>query len=79
MLLPDDNACMPNTNSFLVHSVEVLVEDLVHCEHVNAILLKNSAHSIIAADLAFVIRILEVSLFDVVPDLLDGLRARQLR
>jgi hypothetical protein len=66
-------------NSFLVHSVEVLIEDLVHSEHVDTVLLENSAHSIVAADLAFIVGILEISLFDVIPNLLDGLGARQLR
>jgi hypothetical protein len=40
---------------------------------VNAILLKHSAQSVVAADLALVARLLEIVLLDVFPDFLDAL------
>jgi hypothetical protein len=42
----------------LVDGVEILVEDLVHGEHVDAVLFKDCAHGFVAADLAPVIWVL---------------------
>ena len=59
----------------LVDGVQVRIEDLVHGEHVDAVLLEDSAHGIVAADLALVVGVLQVACFDVLPYLLDGLRS----
>ena len=59
----------------LFDGIQVCVEDLVHGEHVDAVLLEDGAHGIVAADLALVAGVLEVARFDVLPDLLDGLRS----
>lgn len=64
--------CSPHT-VLLVRSVEVLVQNLVHSKHVHPVRFEDPAHSIIAADLALVIRILEITRSHVLPDLLDGL------
>ena len=58
----------------LLNCVKVLVEDLVHREHVHAVLLEDGAHCVVAADLPFVGWILKVAFFHVFPDFLDGLR-----
>ena len=63
----------------LIHSVQVLVKNLVHGEHVHPVLLKNCAHRIVTSNLPLVGRVLQVSLFNIFPDLLDGLWARELR
>jgi hypothetical protein len=60
----------------LIHGIQILIEDLVHGKHMDAILLENRAHRIVAPDLALVGRVLQVALLDVLPDLLDGLGAR---
>ena len=62
----------------LFDGIQVRVEDLVHGEHVDAVLLEDGAHGIVAADLALVAGVLEVARFDVLPDLLDGLRSGEL-
>jgi len=51
-----------------------LIKDLVHGEHVNAVLLENSTHSVVATDLTLVVRVLKITLFDIFPNLLDSLR-----
>ena len=45
----------------------------------HAVLLENGAHRVVAPDLALVVGVLQVSLFDVLPDLLDGLRSGELQ
>lgn len=51
---------------------------LVHLEHVNPGLLENSLHFGVAANLSFVGRILKIVGFDMFPESLDNLRAREL-
>lgn len=63
--------------SFL-DGTNMLTQDFIHGKHVHAILLEDGAHSVVAADLTFVVWILQVSRFHVLPDLLYGLRAREL-
>jgi hypothetical protein len=58
--------------------IEVLSEKLVHREHMHLVLLKNRLHLAIAKDLSLVGRVLQASLFDVSPNLLDDLRSREL-
>lgn len=60
--------------SSLVHCVKILVQDLIHGEHVDAILLEDGTHWLVAADLAFVGGVLETPFLDVFPDFLDALR-----
>lgn len=62
----------------LVRVVEVLAKDLVHCEHVDLVLLEDCPHSLVTSDLAFIIRVLKVFGPNICPYPLDGLRARQL-
>lgn len=52
----------------------MFTEYFVHCEHVNPVCLKHQLHLVITPDLALVIGILEISSFDVIPDLLDDLK-----
>ncbi|KAH8633604.1 hypothetical protein IG631_12238 [Alternaria alternata] len=61
-----------------VDGVQILVENLVHGEHVNAVLFEDCAHGVVASNLALVGRVLQVALFDVLPNLLDGLWTREL-
>jgi hypothetical protein len=58
--------------------VEILVEDFRHGEHVNAVLLEDSTHGIVASDLATIARVLKLVLTYVLPYLLDSLRSREL-
>lgn len=51
---------------------------LVHPEHVDASLLEYSLHLLVAQDLALVLGILKIVGLDVLPELLDDLRAREL-
>ena len=44
----------------------------------NTIRLEDGAQSVVATNLAFVVRVLEVMFFDVLPDPLDRLRTREL-
>jgi len=62
----------------LVDRIEILVEDLVHGEHVYAVLLEDCAHSIVAPNLALVARVLEFARLDIFPYLLYRLRSREL-
>ena len=57
----------------LVDGIKVLVQDLVHGEHVYAVLLEHRTHRVVAANLSLVAGVLQVARFDVLPDLLDGL------
>lgn len=59
--------------------VEVLIQDLCHCEHIDTILLKNSTHGLVAYDLPFVGWVLEIVLADMIPYPLDGLRPGNLQ
>lgn len=58
--------------------IQVLIEDLGHGEHMDPILLKHSAHRVVAADLASIAWILQLFFTDVLPYLFDSLGARQL-
>lgn len=51
---------------------------LVHPEHVDASLLENSLHLLVAENLALVLGVLKIVGLDVFPELLDNLRARKL-
>jgi len=62
----------------LVDRIEILVEDLVHSEHVYAVLLEDCAHSIVAPNLALVARVLEFARLDIFPYLLYRLRSGEL-
>lgn len=59
--------------------IEVLTENLRHGKHVDAVLLEDTTHQVVAENVALVCGILQVVLSDVLPHLLDGLGARQLR
>jgi hypothetical protein len=60
--------------SFLFSRIEMASKQLVHCEHVDFVLLKHRVHSIVTSDLTPVTGILQVPLFDVCPYLLYCLR-----
>jgi hypothetical protein len=62
----------------LANLVELRIDDLVHGKHVYFVSLENAAHCIITDNLALIVRVLQVVRFDVLPYLLDGLRAREL-
>ena len=53
--------------------IHLLVEQLGHREHMHPIDLEYRSHSFVASDLSPVVRVLQVSSFDVVPDLFHGL------
>jgi hypothetical protein len=42
----------------LLYGIQILGKDLVHCEHVDAVCLEDSAHGLVATDLALVARVL---------------------
>lgn len=71
-----------NTISKISHSllrtVQLLSKQLVHSKHMHFILLEHSLHSVITNNLSLVARILQVMRSNVLPDLLDHLRSRQL-
>lgn len=62
----------------LINRIKVLIQNLVHRKHMNAVRLEYGAQRAVAANLALIVRVLEVVRLDVLPDLLDGLRAREL-
>ena len=62
----------------LLDIVELLPQDLVHGEHVHLVLFEDQLHLLVAPDLAFVVRVLQVARLDVLPYLLDGLGTREL-
>lgn len=62
----------------LIRVVKVLAENLIHCEHVDFVLLEHCPHGLVAPDLAFVVRVLQVFLPDIGPYPLDSLWSRQL-
>lgn len=62
----------------LVDRVQLVPQQLVHGEHVNLLLLEDSLEFGVADDLTLVVGILKVLLLDVVPELLDHLRTREL-
>jgi hypothetical protein len=64
-----------DSSSNLIHSIQILIQNLVHGKHVDAILLEHRAQRIVAAYLALVGWVLQVSLFDVLPDFFDSLGA----
>ena len=57
---------------------DVLAELLVHLEHVDPVDLEYRAELVVADDLLLVLGILHVVRLDVIPELLDDLRPRQL-
>lgn len=62
----------------LSNGVEMASNVLVHTEHIDLGLLEYGHHLLVTADLAFVFGILKVICFDVLPQLLDNLRAGKL-
>jgi hypothetical protein len=58
--------------------IELLPKDLVHSEHMHLLLLEYQLHLLVAPYLALIVWVLEVACFDILPYLLDGLRAREL-
>lgn len=58
--------------------IKLLAKNLVHSEHMNALLLEHRLHSLIAPDLALVGRVLQIAGFDVFPYFLDDLGPRKL-
>ena len=69
----DDTGSNPTNN--VLDGKEVLVQYLVHGEHMNAIRLENGTHGLVAEDLTLVTRVLQVSGLDILPYLLHGLRS----
>ena len=61
-----------------IDRIKLLSQNLVHSEHMHLIRLENGIHLLVAADLAFIFWDLEITLFDVFPDLFDDLWAREL-
>jgi hypothetical protein len=53
--------------------VELFAKDFVHREHMHLILLEHQLHLLVAPDLAFVVRVLQVAGFNILPYLLDSL------
>ena len=76
---PADPATLSSARPLFLNVIKLLAQDLVHCKHMNAILLEDRLHLVIATDLAFVGRVLQVSRFDILPYLLDYLGSRELR
>jgi hypothetical protein len=73
---PNANAKAPRT--LFLYFIELLAQDLVHGEHVYPVLLENCMHSLIASDLALVLRHLQVPLFDIFPDFFNDLWSWEL-
>ena len=61
-----------------IRIVQVLIQDLGHGEHVDPVLFEDGAHGVVTTDLSAIAGILQVVGTDVLPDLLHGLRSRQL-
>lgn len=61
-----------------IRTIQVLVEDLGHGKHVDAVLLEDGAHRIVTADLASVVWVLEFVFTYILPELFDRLRSRKL-
>jgi hypothetical protein len=59
--------------SLFIRGIEVTGEQLVHGEHVNLVLLEHGVHFLVTPDLTLVVGILQVTLLDICPDLLDSL------
>jgi len=64
----------PAIRSF-IRRIQILIQNLVHCKHMHPILLEDVSHGFVASNLPLVARVLQVIGFDVLPDLLDSLRA----
>ena len=80
-LAPRIDVCRP-CQTGLGHGVQrvadVLAELLVHLKHVDPVDLEYRAELVVADDLLLVLGILHVVRLDVIPELLDDLRPRQL-
>ena len=79
---PRTDVCQRPCQTGLGHGVQrvadVLAELLVHLKHVDPVDLEYRAELVVADDLLLVLGILHVVRLDVIPELLDDLRARQL-
>jgi hypothetical protein len=64
--------------SNLINRIKILIENLVHGKHVHTILFENRPHRVVAANLPLISRVLQVARFDVFPDFLHSLGAREL-
>ena len=53
-----EEAVMYRTERLFVRTIQILVENLGHGEHMHSFLFENSTHCIVASDLASVTRIL---------------------
>lgn len=71
-------AVVPREASLCLNRVEVVTDKFVHLKHVNLVELEYRCHLFVAYDSPFVCRILEIVGFDMLPQLLDDLRARKL-
>jgi hypothetical protein len=58
---------------FFLDIIEVLPEQLIHRKHMYLILLEYALKLLIALDLPFVFRVLEIVLFNILPKLLNHL------
>ena len=63
----------------ILRIVQILAQDFIHRKHVHLVALEHRAQLVVASYLPLVVRILQLVLSDVLPDALDGLRARELR
>lgn len=68
----------PKRKLLLSNGIQVASNLLVHPEHVDPGLLEHSLHLFVAANLPLVFGILQIVGLDVLPELLDDLRARKL-
>lgn len=73
-----DLASLDESWILLILAVEVLAEELGHCEHVDAVLLEDGAHEVVAENMPLIRGVLELMFSDVLPYLFDGLRPREL-
>lgn len=77
LAIQDLNGNSPSLSLF-IDIIELLSKNLVHGKHMNLILLKDRLHPLVTPDLSLVFWDLQVSLFDVFPDLLNDLWPREL-
>lgn len=56
-----------------IGTIQILIENFSHGEHVDSILLEDSPHSIVAQDLAAITGVLKFVLANVLPNLFDSL------
>ena len=61
------------TDRLFVWTIQILVKNLGHGEHVHSILLEDGTHGVVATNLTSITWVLQLILTNVLPDLFDRL------